>query len=86
VKFFRSGDVAIPAVERRTERGFTPLRGRDPGSVHPRRVVTHVLLMAALELGHPVALLILVVSRDSPVHERILIARNVLNSKKWDAA
>jgi hypothetical protein len=34
-----------------------------------------VLLMTALELGNPVALLILMVSRDSSVHEHILIAQ-----------
>jgi hypothetical protein len=36
--------------------------------------VTYVLLMAALEFGDPVALVILVISCDSSVHEHILIA------------
>jgi hypothetical protein len=56
------------------ERGCAPLRGCDPWPIHPRRVVTYVLPMAAFELGDPLALVILVVSRDSSVHERILVA------------
>jgi hypothetical protein len=70
---FSSGRVAFPAVERSAERGCPPLRGGDPRPIHPRRVVTYVLLMAALEFCDPVALIIQVVSRDAPVHERILV-------------
>jgi|SRR5215472_3304883 len=71
--FFSSGRVAFPAVERSTERGRPPLYGRDPQPIHPRWVVTHVLLMAAVELCNPVALVVLVKSRDVSVHEGILI-------------
>src|SRR5919108_641804 len=70
--FFNDGRVAFLAVERCTERGCPPLRGCDPWPVHPRRVVAYVLLMTALEFGDPVALVILVVSGDSSVHERIV--------------
>ena len=72
--FFSSGRVAFRAVEHSAERSRPPLRGGDPRPIHPRWVVTYVLLMAALEFRDPVALIILVVSRDAPVHERILIA------------
>jgi hypothetical protein len=36
--------------------------------------VTYVLLMATLEFGHPVALVILVVSRDCSVHDHTPLA------------
>ena len=55
---FNAGRVAFLAVARCTECGCAPLRGRDPWPTQPRRVVTHVLLMAALELGDPVAVVI----------------------------
>jgi hypothetical protein len=71
--FFSSGRVAFLAVERSAERGRPPLRGGDPWPIHPRWVVTYVLLMAALQFCDPVALVILVVSRDASVHHRILI-------------
>ena len=57
-----------------TERGGPPLYGGDPQPIHPRWVVTHVLLMATVELCDPVALVVLVKSRDASVHEAILIA------------
>jgi hypothetical protein len=72
--FFNSGRVAFLAVELCPERRCPSLRGCDPWPIHPRRVVTYVLLMAALEFSDPVALIILMVSRDSSLHERILIA------------
>ena len=69
---FFDGRVAFIAVERSAERGCPPLPGCDPRPIHPRRVVTNVLLMAALEFGDPVALLILVVPGDPSLHRRIL--------------
>ena len=68
------GESLFPAVERSAERGRATLRGGDPRPIHPRRVVTYVLLMVALEFYDPVALVVRVVSRDAPVHECILIA------------
>ena len=73
--FFSSGRIASLAVERSTERGRQPLYRGDPQPIHPRWVVTHVLLMAALEFCDPMALVILVVPRDAPLHECILIAK-----------
>ena len=72
VDFLRPRRVAFVAVERSAERGGPPLRGRHPRPIHPRRVVTYVLLMAAFEFGHPVARVVLVVSGDASVHVRIL--------------
>jgi len=44
------------------------LRGRHPLSIDPRRIVAHVLIVAALELSHPVQLVVLVISDDTLVH------------------
>ena len=70
---FRCARIALLAVERSAERGRPPLGGGDPRPIHPRWVVTYVLLVAALEFCDPVALVVLVVSGDAPVHERIVI-------------
>jgi hypothetical protein len=78
VNVFHRRGVALLAVEFSTEGGRASRYGCHPRSIHPRRVVTYVLLMATLELRDPVALLILVVTRDSSVHERILIARHMV--------
>jgi len=67
---FSSSRVAFLAVEHCAECGRTARRGRDPWPTHPRRVVTYVLLMTALELRDPVALIILVEPGDFPFHER----------------
>jgi len=40
------------------------LRRRDPHADLPRRIVSDVLRMPALELGHPVAFLVLMVTDD----------------------
>jgi hypothetical protein len=54
--------------------GFPSASSCDPWPNHPRWVVTYVLLMATLEFGHPVALVILVVSGDCSLHEHTLLA------------
>ena len=59
---FHCRRVALLAVEFSIERGRASLYRCHPWSIHPRRVVTYVLLMTALELRDPVAILILVVS------------------------
>lgn len=46
-------------------RGAT-LLGNDPRPQLPGRIVSHVLLMAALEVSHPVARRILMVADDPP--------------------
>ena len=60
--------VAEAAVERRSE-SFSPTLGLDdPGSQLEQRPVAQVLLMAAGELGNPVAVRVLVVTDDSTLH------------------
>jgi hypothetical protein len=42
--------------------------GQHPWTDLPRRLVAHVLGVAALEVGYPVAFDVLMKSRDSPAH------------------
>ena len=39
-----------------------------PGPIGPWRIVAHVLVVTALELGHPMALLVLVETHDPSIH------------------
>src|SRR5689334_8881033 len=50
--------IALPAFEHPAERRFAALRGRHPRAVDPRRVVPHVLEVAAGELRDPVAFVV----------------------------
>jgi hypothetical protein len=58
----------------------------DPWAIHPRRVVPDVLRVPALELGDPVAVLVLVIADDAPVHERLGVERAQESSKRRYAA
>jgi hypothetical protein len=60
--------VAEAALERRAEPVLPALGLEDPVPREERRLVTHVLAMAAGELGDPVALLVLLVSDDRALH------------------
>jgi hypothetical protein len=60
--------VAQAAVEGRSE-PFAPTRVlEDPGLREERRSVAHVLPMAAVELGDPIAVGVEVEARDRPLH------------------
>ncbi len=41
---------------------------QDPWPIRHRRLVTHMLTMAALEIGHPIALFGLVKTDNGPMH------------------
>src|SRR3954462_5790813 len=56
--------IAAFAVQIHPEPAASALGGQDPGPLHPGGLVPHVLRVAALQLGHPVALLIPVVAHD----------------------
>jgi hypothetical protein len=43
--------------------------GQHPWPVRHRRLVTHVLSMAAGQVGHPIAMLVLVIGNDRLVHD-----------------
>src|SRR5690348_1385768 len=62
-----AGD-AFAALEGLSEMTRATLRARHPLSIDPRRIVAHVLIVAALELRHPVQLVVLVISDDTLVH------------------
>ena len=59
---------AEAAIERRTEPFSPTLLFDDPRPQLERRLVAHVLLMAARELGDPVAALVLVIADDRTLH------------------
>ena len=60
--------IAFPAGEALAERAFTALGGGGPGPVRPRRVVAHMLVVPALELGDPVPFVVPVKADDALVH------------------
>ena len=60
--------LAEDALELRTEVRRAALRRGDPHADLPRRIVPHVLRVPALELGHPVAFLVLMVADDRAPH------------------
>src|SRR5919202_152615 len=59
---------AAGAVEGAPEHARSALRRQDPRAFLPRRIMPHVLSVAALEIRHPVALQILVKADDPPAH------------------
>lgn len=58
------------AVEQAADPALPPIGVEHPGGDAKRRPMTHVAPMAAVELGHPLALLVLVEPDDSPLHSR----------------
>ena len=64
----RLGPRAQAALEQRSEALVPSLGVDDPGSKLERRLVAHVPLVAALELGDPVADVILVETDDRSLH------------------
>jgi hypothetical protein len=45
---------------------------QNPRPIRHRRLVTHMLTMATLKIGHPIALLVLVKADNGPMHFEIL--------------
>jgi len=64
----RLAPIALQATERRAEHALAACGSRDPGAADPGRRVTHVLMVAAFELGHPVLLVVAMVPGDSALH------------------
>lgn len=60
--------VAAPAFQDAAQAAVPALLSRDPRPDLPRRVVTHVLRVPALQLRDPVPLLVLIVPHDSTIH------------------
>lgn len=64
-----SAGVAFHAFERLAKRALAAFGSRDPRPVDPRRVVPHVLIVAAGELGDPVPLVVPVIADDLSLHD-----------------
>lgn len=52
-----------------TDHGLTTLRRSDPGTIGPRRIVTHMLKVAAGEFCDPVAGIVLMKAGDFLLQE-----------------
>jgi hypothetical protein len=60
--------IALHAVELCAYELRSPLFAIHPRTVLPRRIVAHVARVAALEIGHPVTLLVPMESDDRTFH------------------
>ena len=60
--------IASAASESLSKRFRTAFGRDDPWTVGPRRIVTNVLVVSALELGNPMLLFVLVEADDPSVH------------------
>jgi hypothetical protein len=60
--------VALFALKLDTEAALPALRGRHPRTLLPGRTMAHVLRVAALKLGHPVGVLVLMETYDVLFH------------------
>ena len=56
-----------------------------PRAALPRRVVPHVLVVPALQLGHPVPLTVLVETRDPPLHRDLRDMPSLPFCTEWAA-
>src|SRR5579883_2872108 len=82
----RLATIAFAALERRAEHGIAPLRRRHPGPADPRGIVTHVLVVSAVELGDPVVLGIAAVTDDLALHadcEATIHRAGSVQSRRW---
>ena len=62
--------VAFLAIQRRAESLFPPFLGEDPRSGRHRRLMTHMLTVAAFEIRHPMILFIQVIADNSTNHDQ----------------
>ena len=47
----------------------SPLAGHDPRPIHKRRLMPHMLPMAAGQIGHPITLFVEVVPDNGLIHD-----------------
>ena len=67
--------VADHTVQRLTQSRTTAVLRQHPRALLPRRVVTDVLIVTALELGYPVTFIILMEAGHAAFHVPFIIAR-----------
>ena len=60
--------VALLAVQGLSKMLFPAFLCQDPGPIRHRRLVTHMLTMAALEVGHPIAIFIQMITNNWLLH------------------
>jgi hypothetical protein len=65
-----SGGITPSARQRRAQAALTTVWGHHPFPDLPRRIVAHVHGVTALEVRHPVRLVVLMESKDSALHAR----------------
>jgi len=65
----RRAAVALAAFEAHAEMAAPSLLGRDPAARGPRRIVSHVPVVAALELRDPMVFFILMETGDPALHD-----------------
>src|SRR5579885_734544 len=68
VRLRRAFVVALLAVQYDTEAALAPFGRNHPWTVHPGRVVPHVLAVPAVEVSDPMALLVLMECDDFSFH------------------
>ena len=77
-------DIALLTVERFPQCVCAAVGGHDPWTVRPRRIVSNMLVVSALQLGDPVLLLVLVKSDDAPVHSASVAVRESRTTARDD--
>src|SRR5688572_6200645 len=78
----RRARIALQAPQQAAEHLGTTLGRHDPWTAGPRRVVAHMLIVTTLELGDPVAFVVLVEANDSLLHR---LATSSLCRTRWIA-
>ena len=59
---------------------LAPLRRHDPRAIHKRRLMPHVLAMAAGQIGHPVAKFIEMIADNRLIHDRVPMGSVLLST------
>jgi hypothetical protein len=62
--------ITSDTVEFLSQSASATVLGNHPGTLNEWRIMAHVLIMAAFQLGHPVTFLILMKPRDLSLHCR----------------
>ncbi len=60
--------IALFTIEWFAEHSHSSHFGEHPGAFHPRRFVTHVLIVATAQLRHPVIFFVFVISGNRLLH------------------
>src|SRR6185295_13728913 len=66
--------ITLLTVQRLSEMLSPTLRRQNPWAIGHRRLVTHVLTMATLEIRHPIAILIQMIADNDLMHARTSLA------------